>query len=60
MMSYVSGEKWVNTMKLTIDLPDTVTAVSVTYVYMEGGEMMLANKMLDTKDIDGQKEEQDD
>lgn len=43
-------------MKLTIDLPDTITAVSVTYVYEEGGEMMLANRLLDTKDIDGQKE----
>ena len=47
-------------MKLTIDLPDTVTAVAVTYVYMEGGEMMLTNRMFDTKDIDGQREEEQD
>lgn len=47
-------------MKLTIDLPDTVTAVSVTYVYEEGGGIMLANRLLDTKDIDEQKEELDD
>ena len=47
-------------MKLTIDLPDTTTAVSVTYVYEEDGGMMLANRLFDTKDIDGQKEKQDD
>lgn len=44
---------------MTIDLPDTITAVSVTYVYEDGGGMMLANRLLDTKDIDEQKEEQD-
>lgn len=47
-------------MKLTIDLPDTITAVSVTYVYEEDGEAMISNRLLDTKDIDGQREEQDD
>lgn len=47
-------------MKLTIDLPDTITAVSVTYVYGEDGGMMLANRLLDTKDIDGQREEEQD
>lgn len=47
-------------MKLTIDLPDTTTAVSVTYVYKEGGERMMANQLLDTADIDRQKGEQDD
>lgn len=50
-------KRMVNRMKLTIDLPDTTTAVAVTYVYEEGGEMMLANRLLDTADIDGQREE---
>jgi transcriptional regulator with XRE-family HTH domain len=53
------AEGW-RRMKLTIDLPDTTTAVSVTYMYVEGGEVMLANRLLDTADIDRKKEEQDD
>ena len=52
--------EWGRRMKLTIDLPDTTTAVSVTYVYVEDGEVMLVNRLFDTKDIDGQREEQDD
>lgn len=47
-------------MKLTIDLPDTTIAAAVSYAYEEGGEMMLANRLLDTKDIDGQREEESD
>ena len=46
-------------MKLTIDLPDTTYGASVTYVYLEGDEVMLSNRLLDTRDIDRKREEQD-
>ena len=47
-------------MKLTIDLPDTTIAVSVTYVYAEDGRMKLANRLIDTADIDKMKKEDQD
>ena len=39
-------------MKITIEVPDTTAAASVTYVYEENGKMMMHTKMFDTQDIE--------
>ena len=43
-------------MKLVIEVPDTTSAVSVTYIYVENDTIKMNAKMLDTQDIHEQKE----
>ena len=43
-------------MKLVIEVPETTSAVSVTYIYVENDTIKMNAKMLDTQDIHEQRE----